>query len=192
MTTAIPARDRIKQELLRQMSERGYRAITMTGLASALGMSRQNLYKHYASKDEIFQDLTQDRLEAFFDVFEVFYDDRSAGKWPAVIDNVLVVVENNRDLIRMALADDTGPAVFDSLRSAVSRALGHVARVNGIVIEDRPWFNALTMHMTGASFHAVRSWLLDGPSIPAAKMALLLADIFNDGIVAKLRQCSRP
>lgn len=190
MTTAHSARDRIKQALLRQLGERGYRAITITGLASALGMSRQNLYKHYTSKEEIFLDLTEDRLEAFFDVFEVFYADRSPDKWPSVIHNVLAVVVDNRPLIEALLADDTGPAVFDSLNSAVRRALGHVARVNAIAIDDAAYFDILALHISGATFHAARSWVLDGPAVPADKLALLFADIFNDGLVAKLRQCA--
>lgn len=191
-TEAATPKDRIKQELVRQIGERGYRAITITALASALGMSRQNLYKHYTSKEEIFLDLTQDRLEAFFDVFEVFYADRSPDKWPLVIRNVLAVVEDNRNLIQALLADDTGPVVFDSLNAAVRRALGHVARVNAIAIDDAAYFNIIALHITGATFHAARSWVLEGMSVSAEKMALVFADIFNDGIVAKLRQCAHP
>lgn len=191
MTQPVSARDRIKQEMLRQLGEAGYGSITITGLAESLGMSRQNLYKHYSSKEEIFHDITQDHLEAFFDIFEQFYSDQSSEKWQAVILSLLGVIEANRGLIRHILQEETERAVFASLKSAVSRALGHVARVNELTIRDLAFFDILSLHITGSSYHVTKSWILDGEGVSAKKMALILGDLFNDGIVLKLRQCAQ-
>ena len=191
MSRPESAKDRIKQELLRQLGDVGYGAITVTGLAESLGMSRQNLYKHYTSKEQIFFDITEERLEAYFDVFEQFYSDRSTEKWGAVIRNLLAVIESNRELLGHILEGQTEPAVFASLKAAIARALGHVARVNGIVISDRAFFDILALHIAGSSYHITRAWILGGADVPAAKLALVLGDLFNDSIVTKLKACDQ-
>lgn len=175
--------------MLRQLGESDYGAITVTGLAEALGMSRQNLYKHYASKEEIFHEITEDRIEAFFDIFEQFYSDRSPDKWDRVIQSLLAVIERNRALLVRILGDQTEQAVFASLKSAVSRALGHVARVNGITVRDRAFFDIIALHIAGSSYHVTRSWIFGDQTVSTRKLALVLGDLFNDGIVVKLQAC---
>lgn len=191
MSLSESAKDRIKQEMLRQLGDTGYGLITITGLAESLGMSRQNLYKYYASKEQIFQEITEDRLEAFFDLFERFYTDRSPDRWDALILSMLAVIENNRELLGQILEGPTEPAVFASLKSAVARALGHVARVNGVAIRDRAFFEIIVQHIAGSSYHITRAWIFSGADVPAAKLALVLGDLFNDRIVIKLKACDQ-
>lgn len=47
-------RDRILELATLQLSERGFDAVTMRGLASAAGMTAANLYNYFAHKDEIY------------------------------------------------------------------------------------------------------------------------------------------
>ena len=81
MTEQEPPKIRIKQELLSLLERRPYKKITMKRLAESLGMTRQNLYKHYSSKDEIILDVLQERLDLVFDLLENMEVGSGSSDW---------------------------------------------------------------------------------------------------------------
>ena len=56
---------RILDEALNMFAENGYKGTNLRDLASRLGLSKSALYKHYASKEDIWKALL-DRMEAYY------------------------------------------------------------------------------------------------------------------------------
>ena len=57
---------RILDEALIMFAENGYKGTNLRDLAAQLGLSKSALYKHYASKEEIWKALL-DRMEAYYE-----------------------------------------------------------------------------------------------------------------------------
>ena len=60
-----PTKDRILNEALILFAEQGYRGTNLRELAARLGLSKSALYKHYESKEAIWNALL-DRMEAYY------------------------------------------------------------------------------------------------------------------------------
>ncbi len=64
-TTDNSTKSRILDEALVMFAENGYKGTNLRDLAAALGLSKSALYKHYASKEAIWNALL-DRMEAYY------------------------------------------------------------------------------------------------------------------------------
>lgn len=60
-----PTKDRILEEALVVFAQNGYRGTNLRDLAARLGLSKSALYKHYESKEAIWNALL-DRMEAYY------------------------------------------------------------------------------------------------------------------------------
>ena len=189
MADNISAKDKIKTELISQLASTSYDKITITKLANSLGMSRRNIYKHYSSKEEILADIAQEKLELFFTIFENYYLDNSPNKWANVIDNMLSVIIENRSLVFEIVKDDASEILFKQLRSAIARALGHVARINDITIRDRGYFEIYTQYIASSSYEITKKWLLAEDQVAVEKINTLYQHIFSNHIIDQLKRC---
>lgn len=62
----VSTKERILDEALICFSETGYRGTNLRDLAQRLGLSKSALYKHFESKEDIWNSLL-DRMEAYYD-----------------------------------------------------------------------------------------------------------------------------
>ncbi|MCG8667794.1 MAG: TetR/AcrR family transcriptional regulator [Pseudomonadales bacterium] len=189
MTENLSSKDKIKNELVSQLANSSYEKVTITNIANALGMSRRNIYKHYSSKEEILADIAQEKLELFFNIFENYYLDNSAAKWANVIERMLSVIIENQSLVYEIVKDDSNEILFKQLRSAIARALGHVARINGITIKDRGYFEIYTQFLASSSYQITKKWLLNEEQVSIEKIGALYQQLFNDKIIDHLKMC---
>ena len=60
-----PTKDRILDEALIMFAENGYKGTNLRDLAARLGLSKSALYKHYESKEDIWNHLL-DRMESYY------------------------------------------------------------------------------------------------------------------------------
>ncbi len=58
-----PTRQRVLSEGLRLFAEKGYKAVSMEQIASAVGIKAPSLYKHFAGKQEIFRTIIGEMKE---------------------------------------------------------------------------------------------------------------------------------
>lgn len=63
---AVSTKERILEEALVCFSENGYRGTNLRDLAQRLGLSKSALYKHFESKEDIWNSLL-DRMEDYYD-----------------------------------------------------------------------------------------------------------------------------
>ncbi len=73
-------KEMILEEALKQFSEKGYNGTSMSDIAEPLGISKAALYKHYKSKQEIFDKIIEESEIKYKEVLEklsVHYPDNS-------------------------------------------------------------------------------------------------------------------
>jgi AcrR family transcriptional regulator len=63
-------KEKIKTELFQCMLEMSYSKITVKKLVVRMGMSRQNFYRYYISKDDVLVDLIDNTLDAAYQIIE--------------------------------------------------------------------------------------------------------------------------
>jgi len=189
MTEQEPPKIRIKQELLSLLERRPYKKITMKRLAESLGMTRQNLYKHYSSKDEIILDVLQERLDLVFDLLENMEVGSGSIGWYGLLRQSSQVLLIDKEMVCAVMTSDVQDLVFEYLKSFIARVLGHIARINEIQIRDQDYFNLIVLHISGSGFNVVKGWAMNEMKTPAEEVAILFDDIVNESILEKLRRC---
>lgn len=83
-------KDRILNEALILFAENGYKGANLRDLAARLGLSKSALYKHYESKEAIWN--------ALLDKMEAYYAQRFGS-----MDNLPKVPDSCEELVRMAM-----------------------------------------------------------------------------------------
>ena len=97
---AKDTKQRILDEALVMFAERGYDGTSMRELAEALGVGKSALYKHYVSKDDIWNSMF-DKLEAYYS--ENFGSDDNLPPIPGSCDEL---IETSMNMIRFTVHDE--------------------------------------------------------------------------------------
>lgn len=102
-------KQRILLEALRLFSKRGYDAISVEQIASAVGIKAPSLYKHYKSKKDIFDAIFEDtakRYEEFIQTISIPVTDSKQDV--VVFENITAedLVQKVKSLIEYSLHDE--------------------------------------------------------------------------------------
>ena len=105
----MDTKHKILLESLRLFSQRGYDAVSVEQIASAVGIKAPSLYKHYKSKQEIFDAIFEEtarRYEDFTDTISVHVTDSEQDV--IVFENITVddLVLKVKSLIEYSLHDE--------------------------------------------------------------------------------------
>ena len=92
-------KNRILDEALVMFAENGYKGTNLRDLAASLGLSKSALYKHYTSKEDIWNSLL-DRMEAYYT--EHFGSESNLPPQPKSCEELLVVT---MQMIRFTVND---------------------------------------------------------------------------------------
>ena len=97
---AKDTKDRILDEALRQFSQKGYDGTNIRELTASLGLVKSSMYKHYKSKEEIWNSLL-DRMIAY-------YNERfgSADNLPPVPDTLDELVAMTMRMVDITVHDE--------------------------------------------------------------------------------------
>ena len=66
----MSTKELILEEALKQFSEKGFAGTSMSDIAKPLGITKAALYKHFKSKQQIFDEIISESGERFKDIFE--------------------------------------------------------------------------------------------------------------------------
>ena len=105
----MDTKQRILLEALRLFSKRGYDAISVEQIASAVGIKAPSLYKHYKSKKDIFDAIFEDtakRYEEFIQTISIPVTDSKQDV--VVFENITAedLVQKVKSLIEYSLHDE--------------------------------------------------------------------------------------
>lgn len=105
----MDTKQRILLEALRLFSKRGYDAVSVEQIASAVGIKAPSLYKHYKSKKDIFDAIFEDtakRYEEFIQTISIPVTDSKQDV--VVFENITAedLVQKVKSLIEYSLHDE--------------------------------------------------------------------------------------
>jgi AcrR family transcriptional regulator len=191
--TRLPRAEREQQALEvahRMFAERGFAAVTMDDVASAVGVTKPLLYTYFGNKDRLFLACMEPAAEALVQTVlaAVQRAESPADALRLGVHAFFEFVDSDRDAWRV-LFDDTLPASGDVAR----RVLAHRERLTGLVAQTllarlparaATEVEALSTALLGASEALARWWLQSG-AISAADAAELLISTVEPGLRAR-------
>ena len=172
-------KEKIKSALFQCMLEMPYNKITVKKLVGRLGMSRQNFYRYYLSKDEVLLDLIDNTLDAAYQIIE--------SNLEGIRDNVALVSRQierlalpQKDLMNEILSCSNEKVVFSHGRSFVRRVVGRLLREKNHTDIDQDYLDNIISQYAGSGYHMVKTWAQNDSEIDSSKFRHLVFN-FVDG-----------
>lgn len=166
-------KEKIKTELFQCMLEMPYNKITVKKLVERLGMSRQNFYRYYLSKDEVLLDLIDNTLDAAYRIIE--------SNLEGIRDNVALVscqIESlalsQKELINEILSCSNENVVFSHGRSFIRRVVGRLLREKKHTEIDHDYLDIVISQYAGSGFHMVKTWAQNDSEMDSSKIRNLI------------------
>lgn len=187
----LPSADRRQQILsagAQLFVERGYEAVTMGDIATALGISRPTIYSYFTSTEAILDALLNERLDHLRTRLEPLITELrpQATEGPTVVETVFRFLVKERETL--ALLHSGGGPLFQSRRRMILNELANHPQFDpGQLRDTNPY--ALTLITTLLDSLAFRA-IMD-PTIDEDALARTLGAFVRNGIPA-LQQALSP
>ena len=173
----------IRGAFIRLAAEHGYRGVKMADVAAGAGMSRQNLYRYYRNREELYRATLDELFDRFWQgaepLFENF-DDSLSGQINLM---AMVVVAQQPDILRLLADPGQHELSLSLLRRYYARVLGALLRQRGVQNLDRAKMDVIVAMVSGASLSGLRQWLEGDMQVPAEEMARIMSHVFNGRLV---------
>jgi AcrR family transcriptional regulator len=184
-----PSTDRIEAKFLEMMSDMPYSKIAMKSLADELQMTRQNIYRHYSSKEQIFSSIIEDKLEELFPLIENMAPSINDETWDTLVTLGVQLIYDNKHIMTATFNSGEDELLLRLMRSFMTRCLGHVARTHNIRIRNETYFKMLVGFLTGSGFYMFKTWAQDGADVPPESISKIHKSISATNIIDLLREC---
>ena len=177
-------KERIKKELYQCIIEMPYNKITVKNLVSRLGMSRQNFYRYYMSKDEILLDLIDDMLDAAYQVIELNINLISENV-NLITDRIQELIAPRKEFINEILSCSNEKIVFSHLHRFVRRIVGRLLRESDQKDVDQDYMDIVISKYTGSGYYLVKSWAQIDGELDESKFRRLIFNFVN-GLLSEM------
>lgn len=165
----VEVKNRIKSELYQCILEMPYKKVTVKMLVARLGMSRQNLYRYYVSKDEILLDMLNSTLETTYQIIELNLKEFESNIEMVVL-NIQDMIAGKRELINDIMFSSNEALVFSHLKSFVRRVVGRILREGDYVSIDHDYMDVVISQYTGSGFYLLKEWAQSSVDVSPEKL----------------------
>jgi len=167
--------EKIRSAFLELLGEKPYKRITFKELAIKSGMTRQNLYYYYKSKECVLEEI----IEEFFD--HLYESMRSLGKLEvneeepgkALISEIVGALKENQEVASLLFSRDVNVVFINKQVAFFNRMLGSMIRAQNIKVNDPKYIHYLALQISGASYLPLREWLVVDREFPADRIVEL-------------------
>jgi AcrR family transcriptional regulator len=176
--------EKIRTAFLSLLSEKSYSKVTFKEVASVTGMTRQNLYYYYESKENVLEDV----IEEFFDRLyqTVLSVDHHSDAFPdrktiseEIIRETAQALAEDVDIARCFLSKDVEAIFIKKNIAFMKRMLGSLVRVYDLEIRDPQYIHYLALQISGACYFPIKQWILDDMDFPVEKLVSLAAPLLE-------------
>lgn len=169
---------KVRAALLRLLATRPYGRITFKALAAESGMSRQNLYYYYKTKEAVLEDVIEDFYDGIYDTMMLYSPAKvSSGQEEelakSLVRETLKALKANEEVARCLFSDDISALALEKQIAFLKRVLGSLIRARGITVNDPKFIHYLALQSSGASYQVVREWLLVDRDFPIERIVEL-------------------
>jgi AcrR family transcriptional regulator len=168
---------KIRTTFIELLNKKPYRRITFKELATEAGMSRQNLYYYYKSKESVLEDIIEEFFDNLyeamfkFDFQEIGSDNEELGR--AFIRTIIQALKDHEEIAKCFFSKDVNIVFINKMVAFLTRILGSLIRAQGITVNDPKYIHYLALQMAGASYLPIREWLLVDTSFPQERIVEL-------------------
>jgi AcrR family transcriptional regulator len=193
------ARTLLLEAAARVFTERGYRGATVDAILAEAGLSKGAFYWHFSSKEELFHELLQERIERpIQELIELLHSAPADHDMaPEASQRFLEILDRERESIlldheywSLAIRDRGLRARYakrqEELRSALAKALEARAEHLGAPRFSTPSEEVATAYLALANGLA-HAKLIDGDAVPPHLLGEMYALIYA-GLVARAQQ----
>lgn len=181
--------DRIEAKFLEMMGKMPYGKVTMKDLAEELEMTRQNIYRYYSSKEQIFASIIEGKLDQLFPLIEEMAPMITEESWEYLVDMGYQQIYANKDIMIATFTSGEDELLLRLTRSFIRRCLGHIARTHNIQIRNEAYFNMLVGFLSGSGFYSLKSWANDGIELPPEAVSKIHKSIAGNSFLDLLKEC---
>ncbi len=175
---------KIKDELFLIMQDEPYSKITITTLVERLGMSRQNFYRYYTSKDEILLELLDNTLEAMYHAGESLLP-INAEDHAFLAEQLCNVIAPQKDMIKDILDSANNDVIFAHIQRFVRQVIGRILREGNHTNIDQDSLEMVIANSTGSGYHMISAWAKSDKQLDNKKFicfAKLYIDVFFESV----------
>lgn len=155
------------------MLEMPYNKITIKKLVERLGMSRQNFYRYYLSKDDILLDLLDNTLDLAYQILEGNFGS-SIHDLTLMTESIEAITIPRKSLINEILSCTSEKTVFNHLHGFVRRVVGRLLRERNQQYIDHDYLDLVISQHTGYGFHLAKAWAQTDNEIDPVKIRELI------------------
>ena len=161
----------------------GYRGVKMAEVAAQAGMSRQNLYRYYRNREELYRATLDELFDRFWQQAEPLFENFDDTLSEQINLMAMVVAGQHPDILRLLADPNQVDLSLSLLRRYFARVLGALLRQRGVQPLDREQMEIVISMVSGASLAGLRQWVAGDMQVPAAKMARIMSHVFNGRLV---------
>jgi AcrR family transcriptional regulator len=173
----------IRQCFIRLAAAHGYRGVKMAEVAAEAGMSRQNLYRYYRNREELYRATLDELFDGFWQQAEPLFQNFDDSLSEQINLMAMVVARQHPDILSLLADPAQSDLSLSLLRRYFARVLGALLRQRGVQPVDRQQMEIVVSMVSGASLAGLRQWLAGDMQVSAPQMARIMSHVFNGRLV---------
>lgn len=177
-TTNSDVNEKIRAAFLRLLDQKSYKRITFKELAAESGMSRQNLYYYYKSKQNVLEDIIEEFFERQYDKMMEFdlkevVDNSGSNLGKEFMTSIVEALRADVEVARCFFSRDVNVIFINKMVAFLNRMLGSLIRIQNITVNDPKYIHYLALQLTGSIYLLLREWLLIDKEFPVERIVEL-------------------
>lgn len=175
----------LRQGLVRLMSEKSVKEITVKELCIECDINRGTFYSHYTDVYDLLQKIEEDLLSALENVMQEYplmeVSARSARS--PILSNVFCFLAENADMARILLCNNGDMAFVEKVKDSVKNKFMREWRMNmgDSHLDDSEYLYAF---IVSGCIGVLQQWLLTNCKQPAQELADVVQNILVRGVVS--------
>lgn len=166
-------KEKIRDVLYECMVEMPYNKITIKKIADRLGMSRQNFYRYYMSKDDILLDLIDINLDVVYGIVETNFEPSSPNT-KLIAESIVVMIPAKKALLHEILSCTSEDIVFTHVSHFIRRLVGRFLRENQQKEIDQNYLDIIISQYAGSVYYLAKAWAQTDGNLEPTKLSHIL------------------
>lgn len=175
--------DRIKAAFLDVLVRTPFTKIRMAEVAKMAGTSRQNIYRYFSSKEEIFRAAVDDLFDEFYDKATPFLCDAESDFSYFFIYLVYSEVQKHSDVFLSMMRSEADEVLRQQMRRYYRRFVGKIVRDSNVEVTNIETLDYVGDLIVGSTYELMKRWVNTGMKESPQQMARTHSHFFNGKIV---------
>ena len=175
----LPVEDRIKSAFLDVLVRTPFHKIRMAEVAKMSGTSRQNIYRYFSSKEEIFRAAVDDLFDEFYEKATPFLQDTETDFSYFFIFLVYSEIQKYHDVFTSMLKSGADDILRQQMRRYYRRFVGKIVRESKVEVKSVDMLDYIGDIAVGSTFELLKRWVGNGMKESPQQMARMHSHFFN-------------